>query len=416
MFEAIFSCPITITACRTAPLVDDRQHYLTHCIDHGAKRGTLRQVVRTQLHLVDCLDLQIGECVSLDQIESAARSPVKPVGYHTKRLNSARMIKAFIHQAIRWLRFIDRYEEPNTLHHSQVAEITAFAQWMRCERGLAESTIKGRCGVIHRLFEWWHECGVTLATLQITDIDQALARYQVTGQYRRSTINLYAQIMCAFFHFAEHQDWCKAGLADSILPPRFLRDDPIPKGLTREEVMKLLATTEGKSPTDLRDRAILMLLITYGLRSGEVCGLQLDDLSWQENMLRVHCPKSGRTLYHPLSRSVGESIITYLCEVRPPSSQRALFLTLMFPIGAIKSRAVNALMRRRMKKIGITRKRTGPHSLRFSAAQHLLEQGLSMKQIGDYLGHRSTNTTAVYAKVNLNALRGVAEVDWEGLI
>ncbi len=129
-------------------------------------------------------------------------------------------------------------------------------------------------------------------------------RYKISGRYCRRTINLYAKAIRLFLRFTEQRGWSKTGLADGIIPPRVLGNQSIPKGLTREEVVKLLATTEGKRPCDRTDRAILMLLITYGLRAGEVCSLQLDDLNWQDNIVRVRCSKSGRTLYHPLSRSV----------------------------------------------------------------------------------------------------------------
>ena len=416
MFEKIFLCPTAIAAYREAPLVDDRQRYLLHWKDNGAKRSTLRQIASVQLNLVKILDLQIDERVSIEQIEAAAKQWAKPGSHRKGRPACAKATKTFIQRAARWLRFVERVDEPNTPHHCHAAEVDAFAKWMRQQCGLAESTIKFRCRVIDQFFDWLDECGITVAAIEITNIDQVLMRYTISGQCCRSTINLYAKVIRSFFRFAEQRSWCTAGLADSIIPPRVLPDQSIPKGLTREEVVRLLATTEGERPSDLRDRAILMLLITYGLRASEVCNLQLDDLNWQQDILRVRCTKSGRTLYHPLSRSVGESIIRYLSEVRPKCSQRALFLTLIAPLGAINGAAVYQLVAQRMEKIGITGKSKGPHVLRHAAAQHLLDQGLSMKHIGDYLGHRSINTTAVYAKVDLNALREVAEVDLEGLI
>ena len=84
--------------------------------------------------------------------------------------------------------------------------------------------------------------------------------------------------------------------------------NPPSKGLTRDEVLRLLATSEGDRRSELRDRAILMVLIAYGLRAGEVAGLRLDDLDWTQETLRVRCPKPGRTHHYPLSRGVGQTI------------------------------------------------------------------------------------------------------------
>ena len=101
------------------------------------------------------------------------------------------------------------------------------------------------------------------------------------------------------------------------MPLRRYSGETIPKGLNRDEVIRLLATTEGDRPADIRDRAILMLLITYGLRAGEVRGLQTEDMHSRENMLRVRRPKPGRTHLYPLSQGVRETVTRYLSEVRP---------------------------------------------------------------------------------------------------
>ena len=166
----------------------------------------------------------------------------------------------------------------------------------------------------------------------------------------------------------------------------------------------------------IRARAILMLLITYGLRAAEISGLQLDDLDWEREMLRVRCPKPGRTHLYPLSRGVAQTILRYLSEVRPKQPDRRLFLTLKAPIKPLDRHMIKFIVSTRIDRLGITGKRRGPHALRHAAAQHLLDQGLSMKAVGDYLGHRSVAATSVYAKVQLNALREVAETDLEGLV
>ena len=158
-----------------------------------------------------------------------------------------------------------------------------------------------------------------------------------------------------------------------------------------------------------------MMLIAYGLRAGEVAGLRLDDLDWEEETLRVRCPKPGRTHHYPLSRGVAQTILRYIRDVRPPRPERALFLTLSAPIRPMSPGAIGHVVSSRLDRLGIVGKRRGPHSLRHAAAQHLLDQGLSMKEVGDYLGHRSVSSTAVYAKVHLSVLREIADIDLEGL-
>ena len=171
----------------------------------------------------------------------------------------------------------------------------------------------------------------------------------------------------------------------------------------------------GERPVDKRDRAILMLFIGYGLRTGEVGELRLDDLDWKRGMLRVRCPKPGRTHVWPLSQGVGHAILSYIREVRPTGFGRALFFTMHAPIQPLGRKALGKMVRDRLTAIGIVTGRRGPHALRHAAAQHLLDRGTSMKVIGDFLGHRDPSSTTIYAKVDLTALREVAALDLEGL-
>ena len=142
-----------------------------------------------------------------------------------------------------------------------------------------------------------------------------------------------------------------------------------------------------------------MLFTTYGLRSGEVAGLQLDDLDWEEETLRVRRSKSGRTHLYPMSRSVGQAIVRYVREVRPARQERNVFLTLCAPFRPLGRCALHQVVSSRMIRLGIVPRHRGPHALRHATAQHLLDQGQSMKVIGDYLGHRNPSSVSVYAKV-----------------
>ena len=111
-----------------------------------------------------------------------------------------------------------------------------------------------------------------------------------------------------------------------------MADETVPKGVRREDVVRLLASVQGDRPVDKRDCAILMLFVAYGLRAGEVVGLRLDDLDWENEIIRVRCPKTGRTHVWPLSPDVGNAILRYIREVRPTGLGRSLFYTSHAPI------------------------------------------------------------------------------------
>ena len=414
MFEDLFIDRGTIAKYHAAPLLEERLSYLRHCAQDGARTPTLRKIAVHQTSLIHFLDLHEGDRVNVAQVEAAARQWSLPGGRRCSRPALPQACQRFFGHAVRWLRFVSLLEEPCKAQHAHAGAVAVFAAWMREERGWSEDTIRGCRSTVDRFFDRLDERGVALAAVRISDIDQAVARWHARD-CSRITIHDYAQRLRTFFRFAECQGWCTLGLADGIMPSRFHPGETVPKGLNRDEVLRLLATTEGDRPVDLRDRAILMVLIAYGLRSGEVAGLRLDDLDWEEEALRVRCPKPGRTHHYPLSRGVGQAILGYIRNVRPPRPERTLFLTLKAPIRPLSATAISHVVRGRLDRLGITGKRRGPHALRHAAAQHLLDHGLSMKEVGDYLGHRTVSATSVYAKVQPGTLREVADIDLEGL-
>ena len=414
MFEALFTDGGAIDRYRGAPLLEERLRYLLHCAEAGARLPTLRKIAAHQTNLVRFLDLREGGRVSFAQVEAAAGQWSLPAGRHSRRLALPEACQRFFGHAIRWLRFVDMLEKPCALRHAHVGEVEIFEAWMRNERGWSDVTIRCCLSTVDRFCDGLEERKVALAAVEIADIDREVLRWHTRG-CSRVTIHDYAQRLRTFFRFADRRGWCTPGLAEGIMPSRFHSGEPLPKGLHREEVLRLLATTEGSRPADVRDRAILMVLIAYGLRAGEVAGLRLDDVDWEKETLRVRRSKSGRTHHYPLSRGVGQAIVRYLRELRPPRPERTLFLTLSAPLRPLSGSAMSHIVRSRLDRIGITGKRRGPHALRHGAAQHLLDHGLSMKEVGDYLGHRSVSATSAYAKVQLGALREVADIDLEGL-
>ena len=370
-----------------------------------------------QVRLLQLLNLREGEKIAVAQIEAIA--PKWDCTRHHKlgrRLQTSRKSsKRALSRVTRWLRFLGWLEEPEEGRRPFSAEVAAFEEWMRSERGCSEDAISGKLGNINECFDWLAASDKPLTSVKISDIDSAIAAKKARRNYSRVTIRIYTESLRAFFRFAEERGWCTPGLAAGIMPPRLYPDEKVRSTLSRVDIQRLLATTEDDRPADKRDRAILMLFIVYGLRSGEVRGLQLDDLDWENETLRVRRPKTGRTDLFPLSSAVAQAIVRYLVDVRPPRPERTLFLTLSAPIRPLGRSAPGRMVRRRMDDAGIAAERRGTHVLRHTAAQHLLDRGASIKVIGDYLGHRSPRSTKAYARFDLNALREVADFDMEGL-
>jgi site-specific recombinase XerD len=353
----------------------------------------LRKCANDQLSLVHLLNLNEGGRVRLSQIEAVTAIWSQPKARRCDRSASPKARTKFVSRGIQWLRFLGWLDEPEREHHPHHVEVAIFEKWLRQERGLCTTTIQDYCRAT----------------------DYFIAAEHKRGAWSRRTIHDYAQRLRKFFQFAEARGWCRVGLAAGIMAPRFMADETVPKGLRRKDVLRLLASAQGDRLVDKRDRAILMLFVTYGLRAGEVAGLRLDDLDWENEIIRVRCPKPGRTQVWPLSSDVGNAIVRYIREARPTGLGRSLFFTSHAPIRPVSRKTLGKVVRDRLAGIGIVTGRRGTHALRHAAAQHLLDQGMSMKVIGDFLGHRDPSSTAIYAKVNLAALREVAALDLEGL-
>jgi integrase/recombinase XerD len=414
MFDDIFFTH-TVERYRAAPLVEQRERYLLHLKATGARRSTLRKCANDQLSLVRLLDLKDGDRVSRSQIEAAAVLWSQPRGRRCDRAASPKTRDRFVSHGVRWLGFLGWLDEGDDGRHPHDAEVQAFGRWLCEERGLSDATVQSYRAAADHFFGRLASKGVRLNAVRMTDIDDVVAAEHRRGAWGRRTRHDYAQRLRAFFLFAETRNWCRARLAAGIVAPRFMADETVPRGLRRGDVVRLLASVGGDRPVDKRDRAILMLFIGYGLRTGEVGGLHLDDLDWENAMLRVRCPKPGRTHLWPLSQGAGHAILRYIREARPSGFGRRLFFTTHAPIRPLDRRTLGKMVRDRLAAIGVVTGRRGAHALRHAAAQHLLDQGMSMKVIGDYLGHRDPSSTAIYAKVDLTALREVAALDLEGL-
>jgi site-specific recombinase XerD len=401
MFEQLFLQPRALARYHVGPLLEERQRFLAHLADSGLSRRTLRTIAAALLRVAGTLDLvhRPDEYISRDEIT---------------RKSTDKWYK-FISVATRWLRFLGRLKQEPVPANPYADKIEAFVDYMRNERGFSPLTVQARSWALRRLLA---QCGTptgSLREISITRIDDSLVRMVNQDGYSRLTVRNWAHDLRAFLHFAETRGWCRKGLAAGIKSPRTFSQVSLPVGPSWDDVRHLLAMTEGNRPVDIRDRAILFLLAIYGLRRGEVNGLRLSDFDWEGELLSVECSKTRRTRTYPLIRIVGDAVLRYLKEVRPRSAYREVFLTMHHPIHPLRT-AVSTLVGTRLRRLGVSLSHYGSHVLRHACATHLLAHGLSLKEIGDHLGHQNPDTTRIYAKVDLVGLRQVADFDLGGLL
>jgi site-specific recombinase XerD len=338
------------------------------------------------------------------QAERWAKRPLKFPGSRQERGGR----RHFRNYATQWLQFLGRWQAPTALPRKCADRIAAFTDYMRQERGLSPITVRSRCRFVHEILD--RLCAsCRLEEITPAQVDAVFVPMLEQGSYARVTVRGYASHLRAFFRYAEAQGWCRHGLAEAIQGPRLFTLGTLPLGPSWQDVRRLLASAEGDGAKAIRDRAILLLLTVYGCRASEAARLRLEDLDWEQELIHFTRAKSSRTQTYPLSRKVGDAILCYLREVRPRSLCREVFLALNAPFRSLVPESLWNIVGPRLRALGISLRHHGPHALRHACATHLLEQGFTLKQIGDHLGHREPDSTRVYAKVDLAGLRQVAD-------
>ena len=416
MYAHLFTQDRAIHRYLTAPLLDERLRYLTHCAAQGMARATLQTIAWHQLATLRVLDLESRAPIRQDQIEAAADRWASRRLAHPTRSGSPASRASFRAHATHWLRFLGQVQATPPPTPPWAAYVTAFAAYMREERGLSPVTIYTRCQRAAEFLGRLERIGGTLPDLTLAQVDAAIGEKGTHDGCTRVSIRTYAYVLRAFLRYAEGRRWCRPGLADALLPPRVYREEGVPAGPTWPEVEQLCAAAGGDRAADIRDRAALLLFAVYGFRASEVRRLRLDDLDWQAEVLRVRRSKPHpRVQCYPLSHPVGEALLRYLTTVRPRCAYREVFLSLKAPVHPLGGSALWQLVHRRLQPFGFALRHQGPHALRHAAATRLLAGGFALKTIGDYLGHRSAAATRVYAKVDLAGLRQVADFPLEGL-
>lgn len=288
--------------------------------------------------------------------------------------------------------------------------VQGYDAWMRELRGLASVTRSRRTT---QALEFLTELGPggdqeSLAQLGVRDIDAYLQ--QRCKNLGRRTIEGYTVCLRSFLRYLHGSGRTVVDLGSSVLGPRIYDDERVPSALRAEEVQAVLeAARRDCSPMGRRDYAFLMLLATYGLRAGEIVALRLEDIDWKKDILRVRHSKTGADSELPLLREPGEAVLSYLAKARPESECRELFLQVRAPYRPYKSGSIlNCVIGARLKRAGITPcGRKGPHAFRHARAVSLLRAAVPLKIIGDVLGHRSAESTAVYLKLATDDLRAV---------
>jgi site-specific recombinase XerD len=287
-----------------------------------------------------------------------------------------------------------------------------FRRYLRLERALAPATLVSYLGFAGEFLTARFGAGpVDLTSLCAADVTGFVQRRAATLRSKR--VQVMTSALRAFLRFARYRGELPTDLAACVPAVASWSLSTVPRALPPGQVERVLAACNRQTAVGRRDYAILLLLARLGLRAGEIATLTLEDLDWQAGVLTVR-GKGGRASQLPLPVAVGEALAAYLQDGRPRGASRCVFLRGRAPVVSFKgSPAIDSIVKHALARAGIDAPRKGAHQFRHSLACQLLRHGASLAEIGELLRHRSPQTTAIYAKVDLAALAPLA-LAWPG--
>jgi len=287
-----------------------------------------------------------------------------------------------------------------------------YCSYLRQERGLSSTTQSHYSAFVREFLRKRFGKGpVELSTLRAQDITGFVQRR--ASQIRSIRVQLMTTALRSFLRFARFRGDIARDLAACVPAVANWKLSSIPRAIPAQQVKLLLDSINRKTGMGRRDYAILLLLARLGLRGGEITALTLEDLDWEEGLIRVR-GKGGRYTQMPLPADVGEAIADYLKDGRPNTNSRCVFLRVRAPIGGFQGiTPICDIVRHALRRAGIDLPRKGAHQFRHGLACQMLQQGASLSEIGEILRHRSPQTTAIYAKVDLISLSTLA-LPWPG--
>ena len=284
----------------------------------------------------------------------------------------------------------------------------AISSTLTALRGLAAGNTADHLATIAEFLQFIADQRPAVRLGQLTRGELEAFVQHVAARVSRATLQHVVAHLRSFLRWLAAQGAGPRGLESQIDTPRVYRQEQLPRALRWDTVRALLESIDRATAIGRRDYAMLLLIATYGLRSSEIVALTLDDFVWHRGELRVPRRKVDGVLTQPLTDDAGTAVLDYLQRGRPTLPTRVVFLRMRPPAGLLKPTAVTEVFQTRARHSGLTIPFQGPHCLRHSLAVRLLREGVSLKAIGDVLGHRSLESTCLYLRLATEDLRDVA--------
>ena len=289
------------------------------------------------------------------------------------------------------------------------ALVEAFKQHQRRTHGLRDRTLHGYARFVRFLIRAaLGDDPIDVRRLGASDVIQFVR--VMSGRFSPRSIRTVGTALRSFFRFLRTEGVCDERLEAAIPRVAHWRHSTLPRHLSDEQLDQLLVSVDLATPCGHRDRAIVRCLSTLGLRPGEVADLHLEDIDWRRGLVHLRTRKTRRGAVLPLPRDAGRAIADYLRQERPRTCERRVFVQhLGNRRGApVSSGVVSAAVVRALRRAGVQAPLEGAYVFRHTVASRMVRRGTSLKEVADFLGHRSLDTTMIYAKLDVPALCEVA--------
>jgi integrase/recombinase XerD len=313
-----------------------------------------------------------------------------------------------VRQVQRFLRQVHGLvQESSTPATQSESELRRYAEYLQRVRGFAEHTIASHTSCLRAFLKF---IGYDRSTSAIPHLATERVESFVRAQAKicnRFSLQHVVGYLRGFLRFQYAEGKLSRPLHTVIDTPRVYRLERLPRALPWPQVQALLRSVDRSQPHGLRDYTMLFLMAACGLRSSEVVALTLDDIDWRAGVLRIPQRKTRQHLILPLTDEVGNVLQRYLKKDRRPSQRRELFRRARAPFGPLDSTSMHDIFNHRVRCSGLNIAAQGTYCLRHAFAVRLLRQGVTLKTIGDALGHRDPESTAVYLRLAVEDLREV---------
>lgn len=387
------------------------QSYTEHLADLGHAPWTVRGYTCPARHFAVWLcqsDIDLAD-VDDSVVEQFTRHRCQCPGRRRSPHLSARSVSSV-------RRFVRYLAEIGVVHAlpPQAAEvidtrIAEYQEWLRLHRGLSVATIDGHRRLLMRLLP---ALGDDPAAYDASLVQRIIL--EESRKISRAHIKHLASVLRCYLRYLEARGDCRPWLAQAVPTMAGWRLSALPRYLPSAKVEALIASCNLATPAGIRDHAILLLLARLALRAGDVKDMRLDDVDWTEGTLRVR-GKGRREVRLPLPQDAGDALLNYLNRARPSVACDRIFLRSLAPYRPLATSSnISCIVNMALTRAAITDAPCGgARLLRHSAATTMLRGGATLDTIGTVLRHRSTDTTAHYAKVDILALQQIAQ-PWPG--